>query len=50
MIFRVSPLLAFIKNTGMKNSLYALIDQPLNMAVRQFCRIAFGFGRDGIHA
>ena len=37
----ILELIAFKRNGGVENVPYPLVDQPLYMPVRQFCRIAF---------
>ena len=50
MILRAGVLLMFIKDAGVENCFYALIDQPLDMPVRQLGGVAFALRGNGLHA
>ena len=43
-------LLVLVKDAGVEDSLDALVDEPLDMAVGQLCRIALRLRGDGLHA
>ena len=43
-------LLMLVEHAGVKNGLDAFIDEPLDVAVREFGGVALGFRGDGLHA
>ena len=50
MILRAGGLLMLVEHAGVKNGLDAFIDEPLDVAVREFGGVALGFRGDGLHA
>ena len=50
MILRAGGLLMLIEYAGMENGLDALVNEPLDVAVREFGGVALGFRGDGLHA
>ena len=50
MVLRAGVLLVLIKDAGVKNRLDALIDQPLDMPMRQLGGVAFALRGDRFHA
>ena len=49
-VLGIPGLLVFIEHAGVENVFDAVVNEPLHMAVDHFCRVAFGFRRDGFHA
>ena len=50
MILRAGGLLMLIEYAGMENGLDALVNEPLDVAMREFGGVALGFRGDGLHA
>ena len=43
-------LVALIKQSGVKDKINALLNQPGHMTMSQLCRITFGFAGNGFNA
>ena len=50
MVVCIRKLVALVRNRRIENKIYILVDQPGNMTVRQFRRVAFGFAWNRINA
>ena len=45
-ISRFRGFVALVRNARIENVGQSLADQPFDMTVREFCRVALGFARD----
>ena len=49
-VLRVFCLLMLIEHTRMEDGLDAVVDEPLYVPMRELCRVALRFRRDGVHS